>query len=79
MLVEGVGAIELTAMEGGGLKSKDVKETNSFLLALVPAPVHGAFRNFRKPTDPPTLALAWTRFADANVQAAVAQQPPQLH
>ena len=74
VLVEGVGAIELTAKEGGALKRMDVKETNSFLRALARAPIHAAFRYFRKPADPPTLALAWTRFPDANVQAAVAQQ-----
>ena len=74
VLVEGVGAIELTAKEGGALKRMDVKETNSFLRALATAPVHAAFRYFRKATDAPTLALLWTRFPDANVQAAVAQQ-----
>ena len=74
VLVEGEGAIELTAKEGGALKRMDVKETNPFLRALARAPVHAAFRYFLKQAELPTLSLQWTRFPDANVLPAVAQQ-----
>jgi hypothetical protein len=72
-LVEGTGAMELTATEGGGLKRMDLKEVNPYLRSLARFPLQAAFRYHRQPTEVPTLALEWTRFPDSNVLAAVAE------
>lgn len=73
VLVEGTGAMELTATEGGGLKRMDLKEVNPYLRSLARFPLQAAFRYHRQPTEIPTLALEWTRFPDSNVLAAVAE------
>jgi hypothetical protein len=73
VLVEGTGAMELTATEGGGLKRMDLKEINPYLRSLARFPLQAAFRYHRQPTEVPTLALEWTRFPDSNVLAAVAE------
>jgi hypothetical protein len=73
VLVEGTGAMELTATEGGGLKRMDLKEVNPYLRSLARFPLQAAFRYHRQPTEAPTLALEWTRFPDSNVLAAVAE------
>jgi hypothetical protein len=73
VLVEGAGAMELTATEGGGLKRMDLKEVNPYLRALSGFPLQAAFRYHRQPNETPTLALAWTRFPDSTVLAAVAE------
>jgi carboxypeptidase family protein len=73
LLVEGVGAMELSAKEGGSLKRMDLKEVNPYLRSLSRFPLQAAFRYHRQPTEAPTLALAWTRFPDSNVLAAVAE------
>jgi hypothetical protein len=73
MLVEGTGAMELTATEGGGLKRMDLKEVNPYLRSLARFPLQAAFRYHRQPTEIPTLALEWTRFPDSTVLAAVAE------
>src|SRR5258708_3348217 len=73
LLVEGAGAMELTATEGGGLKRMDLKEVSPYLRSLSRFPLQAAFRYHRQPNETPTLALAWTRFPDSNVLAAVAE------
>jgi hypothetical protein len=73
VLVEGTGAMELTATEGGGLKRMDLKEVNPYLRSLARFPLQAAFRFHRQPAEIPTLALEWTRFPDSNVLAAVAE------
>ncbi len=73
VLVEGTGAMELTATEGGGLKRMDLKEVNPYLRSLARFPLQAAFRYHRQPTEIPTLALEWTRFPDSSVLAAVAE------
>jgi len=73
LLVEGTGAMELTATEGGGLKRMDLKEVNPYLRSLARFPLQAAFRYHRQPTETPTLALEWTRFPDSTVLAAVAE------
>jgi hypothetical protein len=73
VLVEGTGAMELTATEGGGLKRMDLKEINPYLRSLARFPLQAAFRYHRQPTEVPTLALEWTRFPDSTVLAAVAE------
>jgi carboxypeptidase family protein len=73
-LVEGSGTMELAAKESGSLKRMDVKEVNPYLRALARFPMQAAFRYHRQPSEPPSLALAWTRFADSSVLAAVAER-----
>lgn len=73
VLVEGVGTIELTATEGGGLKRMDVKETSPYLRSLAHFPPQAAFRYHKQPGETPTLALEWVRFPDGSVLAAVAE------
>lgn len=72
ILVEGTGAMELTAKESGGLKRLDVKEVNSNLRALARFPLQAAFRYHRQPAETPSLSLDWVRFPDSSVLAAVA-------
>ncbi len=74
VLIEGVGAMELTATEGGSMKRMDIKETNPYLRSLARAPLQAAFRYHRQPTENPSLALEWTRFPDSSVLAAVAER-----
>lgn len=74
VLVEGTGTIELTATEGGGLKRMDFKETNPYLRSLARFPLQAAFRFHKQPNEQPSLALAWTRFPDSSVLAAVAER-----
>lgn len=74
VLVEGTGTIELTATEGGGLKRMDFKETNPYLRSLARFPLQAAFRYHKQPNEQPSLALAWTRFPDSSVLAAVAER-----
>jgi hypothetical protein len=73
VLVEGTGAMELTATEGGGLKRMDLKEANPYLRSLARFPLQAAFRYHRQPAEVPTLAMEWTRFPDSTVLAAVAE------
>lgn len=73
VLVEGVGTMELTATEAGGLKRMDVKETNPYLRSLAHYPPQAAFRYHKQPNETPTLALDWVRFPDSSVLAAVAE------
>ena len=73
VLVEGAGAMEITATEGGGLKRMDVKEANPFLRSMAHYPPQAAFRYHRQASETPTLALNWVRFPDGAVLAAVAE------
>ena len=74
VLIEGAGTIELTATEGGGLKRMDFKETNPYLRSLARFPLQAAFRYHKQPNEHPSLALAWTRFPDSSVLAAVVER-----
>ena len=74
VLVEGTGTIELTATEGGGLKRMDFKENNPYLRSLARFPLQAAFRYHKQPNEQPSLALAWTRFPDSSVLAAVVER-----
>ena len=74
VLIEGDGAMELTALEKNGLRRMDLKETSPDLRALSRATLQAAFRYQKRPAENPALALAWVRFADSHVLAAVAQR-----
>ena len=73
VLVEGTGTMEITAKEAGGLKRMDVKEANPYLRSMARFPAQAAFRYHRQPNETPSLALAWVRFPDSGVLAAVAE------
>ena len=73
VLVEGVGTMEITAKEAGGLKRMDVKETNPYLRSLAHFPTQAAFRYHRQPNQTPSLGLEWVRFPDSSVLAAVVE------
>ena len=73
VLVEGAGTMEITAKEAGGLKRMDVKEANPYLRSMARFPARAAFRYHRQPNETPSLALAWVRFPDSGVLAAVAE------
>lgn len=74
ILVEGTGAMELTATESGGLKRLDVKEVNANLRSLARFPLQAAFRYHRQPAETPNLMLDWVRFPDSSVLAAAAER-----
>ena len=73
VLIEGAGTMEITATEGGGLKRIDVKEASQYLRSLAHFPPQAAFRYHKQADETPTLALAWVRFPDSSVLAAVAE------
>jgi len=74
VLVEGVGAMEMTVTERGSLKRMDVKEINPYLRSLARNPLQAAFRFHRQPSESPSLALQWTRFPNSTVLAAIAER-----
>src|SRR5438477_1890902 len=73
VLVEGTGTMELTATESGGLKRIDVKEISNHLRSLAHFSAQAAFRFHRQANEQPGLSLAWTRFPDSSVLAALAE------
>ncbi|HEX5876228.1 MAG TPA: carboxypeptidase-like regulatory domain-containing protein [Pyrinomonadaceae bacterium] len=74
LLVEGIGAIELTATESGGLRRMDVKEAGAITRSLSHHPLQAAFRYNRRATEAPKLQLEWKQFQDADVLSAVAER-----
>ncbi|MGH9968858.1 MAG: carboxypeptidase-like regulatory domain-containing protein [Pyrinomonadaceae bacterium] len=74
LLVEGVGAMELTPSESGGLRRMDVREAGAITRSLARFPLQAAFRYNRRPGDTPKLQLEWTQFPDARVLSAVAER-----
>lgn len=74
VLVEGEGAMELTATETGVLRRMDLKETDPYLRSMARSTLHTAFRYQKKPGETPAVALNWVRFPNSRMLAAVAQQ-----
>jgi hypothetical protein len=74
VLVEGIGAMELTATESGGLRRMDVKEAGAITRSLSHFQLQAAFRYNRRATDTPKLQLEWRQFSDADVLSAVAER-----
>jgi hypothetical protein len=72
--VEGVGTLELTAVERSGMHRVDVRELNAALQSLARLPLLSAFRYQRTAAAPVALALDVQRFANAGVLAAVADR-----
>jgi len=73
-LVEGIGSMELTPAEGGGLRRMDVHEVGAVARSLVRFPLQAAFRFNRRAGDAPKLQLEWTQFPDSSVLSAVAER-----
>lgn len=74
VLVEGVGAMELTPKESGGLRRMDVREAGAIAKSLARFPLQAAFRYNRRQGDMPKLQLEWTQFPDSQVLSAVAER-----
>src|SRR5712671_6673377 len=74
LLVEGVGAMELTPAESGGLRRMDVREVGAIARSLARFPLQAAFRYNRREGDTPKLQLEWTQFPDSQVLSAVAER-----
>ncbi len=74
LLVEAVGAMEMTATEAGGLRRMDVREAGAVARSLARFPLQAAFRYNRRAGDAPELQLEWTLFPDARVLSAVAER-----
>jgi hypothetical protein len=74
LLVEGVGAMELTATESGGLRRMDVREAGAITRSLSHFPLQAAFRYNRRASEAPKLQLEWRQFLDADVLSAVAER-----
>lgn len=74
LLVEGIGAIEMTATESGGLRRMDVREAGAITRSLSHFPLQAAFRYNRRAADTPKLQLEWRQFLDADVLSAVAER-----
>ncbi|HJQ25910.1 MAG TPA: carboxypeptidase-like regulatory domain-containing protein [Blastocatellia bacterium] len=74
VLIEGVGTMELTATEGGGLRRVDVREVGPITRSLARFPVQAAFRYHRRQGDAPSLKLEWNRFPDGAVLSAIVER-----
>ena len=74
VLIEGIGALELTAKESGALRRMDLREAGAITRSLAHAPLQAAFRYNRRGTEAPKLQLDWKEFSDADVLSAVAER-----
>jgi len=74
VLVEGIGAMELTAKESGALRRMDLREASAITRSLTHFPLQAAFRYNRRGTEAPKLQLDWKQFSDADVLSAVAER-----
>lgn len=72
-LIEGVGTMDLTATEGGGVRRIDVREAGAIARSLARFPLQAAFRYHRRAGDAPKLALEWDQYPDGAVISAEAQ------
>jgi hypothetical protein len=74
LLVEGIGAMELTATESGSLRRMDMREANAITRSLSHFPLQAAFRYNCRASEAPKLQLEWRQFSDADVLSAVADR-----
>ncbi|HYM00915.1 MAG TPA: carboxypeptidase-like regulatory domain-containing protein, partial [Blastocatellia bacterium] len=74
LLVEGVGTMELTAAESGGLRRIDVREAQPVARSLARFPLQAAFRYQNRQSDAPKLQLEWNEFPDSSVISAIAEE-----
>jgi len=74
VLIEGVGTMDLTATEDGGVRRIDVREAGAVSRSLARFPLQAAFRYHRRAGDSPRLALEWSQFPDGAVISAEAER-----
>ena len=74
VVVEGLGPVSVSTTDLPGLRRVDVQEVDRVLTSARPQALLAAFKYQRTATTGPTLVLDVTRFADAAVLAAVAEQ-----
>jgi Carboxypeptidase regulatory-like domain len=72
--VEGLGTLEIFAMDQPGLRRMDVREVDQALSSVARQSLLSAYRYQRSATGVPALALDVTRFPDAAVLAAIAER-----
>ena len=72
VLVEALGAAEVSANGAGGLRRMDVREASAALTALSAATRHAAFRYLRRAGEQPSVTLDWLRYPAAQVAPAIA-------
>jgi hypothetical protein len=63
--IEGAGTLEISAPERRGLKRMDVREVDPAIASAASHPLLAAYRYYRGPDGPPSLAVEVTRFPDA--------------
>ena len=71
LLVEGVGAMELTPTESGGLRRIDVREAGAMRGRSRGFLLQAAFRYNRRPGRHAQAATEWRQFPDSQVLSAV--------
>lgn len=74
VLIEGVGTMDLTATEEGGVRRIDVREAGAVSRSLARFPLQAAFRYHRRAGDSPKLTLEWSQFPDGAVISAEAER-----
>ena len=72
--VEGLGTLEISAVDPPGLRRMDVREVDQALSSVARQSLLSAYRYQRSATGVPALALDVTRFPDAAVLAAIAER-----
>ncbi len=72
--VEGLGTLEISAVDPPGLRRMDVREVDQALTSVARQSLLSAYRYQRAATGVPALALDVTRFPDAAVLAAIAER-----
>jgi hypothetical protein len=72
--VEGIGTLELTAIERDGMQRLDVRELDKALQSLARLPILAAFRYQRATAPLAALTLGVKRFSDSGVLAAIADR-----
>ena len=72
--VEGLGTLEISAVDPPGLRRMDVREVDQALTSIARQSLLSAYRYQRSATGVPALALDVTRFPDAAVLAAIAER-----
>lgn len=71
--IEGIGTLEVTAKDVPGMRRIDVREVDAALASVARQSLLAAFRYQRTTTRGPALALNVTRYPDAAVLAAIAE------
>ena len=74
LAIEGLGTLEISAVDPPGLRRMDVREVDQALTSVARQSLLSAYRYQRPATGVPVLALDVTRFPDAAVLSAIAER-----